>query len=117
MLSAETRAAQTLVTVSSKCRIADHSQRVHCTRRQAYECDAGLRRDATARSFREEFFSMPVSDGSDHTEESTPAESSGRGQRRQNSSDEEDTNTNTAREGGNKRQRTGEKGSPKLQID
>jgi hypothetical protein len=73
----------------------------------------GLRRDTNFRSFREEFLSMPVSDGSDHTAESTPAESSGRGQRRRNSSDEEDNNTDATRERGNKRHRTVEKGSPK----
>jgi len=72
-----------------------------------------LRRDTNFRSFREEFLFAPVSDGSDHSEESTPAESSGRGQRRRNSTDEEDDNTDAAREGGNKRLRTGKKGSPK----
>lgn len=72
-----------------------------------------LRRDTNFRSFREEFLFAPVSDGSDHSEESTPAESSGRGQRRRNSTDEEDNNTNATREIANKRQRTGKKGSPK----
>ena len=56
---------------------------------------------------------MPVSDGSDHTEESTHAESSGQGQPRRISSDEEDNNTDATREIGNKRQRTKKKGSPK----
>ena len=64
-----------------------------------------LPRDTNARSFREEFLFAPVSDGSDHTEESTHAESSGRGQPRRISSDEEDNNTDATREGGNKRQR------------
>ena len=73
----------------------------------------GLRRVTNARSFREEFLFAPVSDGSDHSEESTPAESSGRGQRRRNSTDEEDNNTNATREIANKRQRTKKKGSPK----
>jgi len=72
-----------------------------------------LPRGINAPSFRDEFLFAPVSDGSDHSEESTHAESSGRGQPRRNSTDEEDNNTDATREGGNKGQRTGEKGSQK----
>jgi len=71
-----------------------------------------LPRGTNAPSFREEFLFAPMSDGSDHSEGSTHAESSGQGQHRQNSTDEEDNNTDATCEGGNKRQPTGEKGSP-----